>query len=191
MPQAVRVFANAVYLSAFMVSSADAGLLQGGHGCAAPADVRRVLPAVAARRVRVPSPQRTGSAMMRRGNRAAPTATGAGVPGSAAVYTLAPLAGTHSPAALPAALPGTPAPAPVLMASWPALSVSENSAAACAWPCAHGTCSDAALSSASVPRVGLAAAPLPEPFDKLGGPWGVDGRPWTSADLPAEAPAKV
>ena len=56
MPQAVRVFANTVYLSAFMVSSADAGLLQGGRGCAAPADVRRVLPAVSPRRGRVPSP---------------------------------------------------------------------------------------------------------------------------------------
>ncbi len=30
-------------------------------------------------------------------------------------------------------------------------------------------------------------APLPEPFDNLGGPWGVDGRPWTPADLPAKA----
>jgi len=56
MPQAVRVFANAVYLSAFMVSSADAGLLQGGRGCAAPADVRCALPLVASLRGRVPSP---------------------------------------------------------------------------------------------------------------------------------------
>jgi len=28
-------------------------------------------------------------------------------------------------------------------------------------------------------------APLPEPFDNLGGPRGVDGRSWTPADVPA------
>jgi|GEM_PF-5115375 len=167
MPQTVRVPTNAGYFNASMALSAAAELLQGGRACAAPADVRRVLPAVAARRGRVPSPHVMDAA----GGRA-PTATGAGAPGSAAGWKLTSLAGNYSPAALP----GTPATASVPMASWPALPVSGGAAAASARPSARCARSDAPLSSAFMPLVGLRAEPLPEPFENLGGPWGVHGR---------------
>gem|GEM_PF-2020555 len=86
------------------------------------------------------------------GHAAVPTATGAGAPGSPAGWVLILLLRHYSPAALP----GTPAPASVPMASWPAVLGARGAVACAPRPSARCARSDAPLSSAYA--AGAAAA---------------------------------